>query len=221
MSESSTSRVWDLPVRLFHWLLVLLMVVSVVSVNIGGNAMEIHALSGMAILVLVLFRVVWGIVGGHHARFVHFVRGPAAVAAYVRDLRTGTAAHPPGHNPLGGWSVLAMLVCIGVQAATGLFSNDDIMMDGPLVKWIDKDLSDTITRVHHFNSKVLLGLVTLHLCAIVFHAAVLKEQLVRAMITGRKHTATTPVPEPSTPSLFARAIVTLALCAGAVYLLVR
>lgn len=221
MKEVSATRVWDLPLRLFHWALVVLIIVSVVSVNIGGNAMEIHELSGSAILALVLFRILWGFVGGHHARFTSFVRGPVAVAQYLRRLRAGDHAHPPGHNPLGAWSVLAMLTCVLVQAVTGLFSNDDIMMDGPLVKWITKDLSDAITRVHHLNSKVLLALVVLHLAAIVFHAAVLKERLVGAMWNGGSTVSANPVNESSAAALLVRAAALLGVCAAAVFWLVR
>lgn len=221
MTNPPSTRLWDLPLRLFHWSLVLLMIVSVISVNVGGNAMTIHALSGMAVLTLVLFRLLWGFAGGYHARFASFVRGPRAVLAYVRGLRAGNVAHPFGHNPLGAWSVLAMLACIAVQAGSGLFANDDIMMEGPLVKWIGKDLSDAITRVHEFNSKVLLALVTLHLGAIAFHTLVLKEKLVGAMFSGRKDLNATPAPEPPPAMLLLRGVVLLTLCAGAVYLLVR
>lgn len=217
----SSTPVWDLPLRLFHWTLVLLIIVSVVSVNIGGNAMEIHAWSGITLLTLILFRIVWGFAGGHHARFAHFVRGPAAIVAYVRGLRSGQPAHPLGHNPLGALSVLALLGCLLLQAITGLFSNDDIMMEGPLVKWISKDLSDTLTGIHHINSKVLLALVVLHLTAIAYHTAVLKEKLVGAMFSGRKPVAATAAPEPAPARLVLRGAVVLALCAGAVYLLLR
>lgn len=221
MDDKPSTPVWDLPLRLFHWALVVLMITSVVSVNIGGNAMEVHEASGIAILTLVLFRILWGFAGGHHARFVHFVRGPRAVLSYLRGLRAGGAAHPLGHNPLGALSVLAMLACVAVQAVTGLFANDDVMMEGPLVKWISKDLSDTLTAVHHFNSKLLLALVVLHLAAIAYHAIVLRERLVGAMLTGRKPVHGTPATDPSTIRMVARAAALLALCAMGVYLLLR
>lgn len=221
MPERPSTHVWDLPLRLFHWMLVLLIIVSVVSVNIGGNAMEVHEWSGISLLALVLFRILWGFAGGHHARFTRFVRGPAAIAAYIRAMRSGRFVHSLGHNPLGALSVLALLTCLLVQAVTGLFSNDDIMMEGPLVKWISKDLSDTLTGIHHFNSKVLLALVALHLTALVYHAAVLKDRLVGAMFSGRKPLAGAAAPDPSPSHLLLRAAVLLLLCAGAVYLVVR
>src|SRR5512133_1723758 len=147
--------VWDLPLRLFHWLLVLLVVVSVVSAKIGGNAMQIHLLSGYAILSLVLFRILWGFLGGAHARFASFVRGPAAVIAYLRALPRHQAGQHLGHNPAGAWSVIVMLIVLLAQAGTGLFSNDDIATEGPLAKLVSKALSDRITGAHHLNVKLL------------------------------------------------------------------
>ena len=122
-----TIEVWDWPVRLFHWLLLALVVGSVVSVKIGGGAMVWHGRFGQAILGLVVFRVVWGLIGSRTARFASFVRGPRAIADYLAGRWRGV-----GHNPLGALSVLAMLAVIGFQAATGLFAYDDIAFRGPM-----------------------------------------------------------------------------------------
>ncbi|HUX23673.1 MAG TPA: cytochrome b/b6 domain-containing protein, partial [Burkholderiales bacterium] len=118
--------VWDLPLRMFHWMLALLVAVSIVSAEIGGNAMQIHLRSGYTILTLVLFRILWGFFGGTHARFASFVRGPATAIAHLKALRSQKSGRHLGHNPAGGWSVMLMLFVLLIQAGTGLFSNDDI-----------------------------------------------------------------------------------------------
>ncbi len=178
--------VWDLPLRLFHWVLVLLVVSQVITAWIGGNALEYHALGGYAILALVLFRIAWGFLGGTHARFADFVRGPAAVLAYAKSLGSKSASAHRGHNPLGGWSVLAMLVSLLVQACTGLFANDDVMMEGPLVKHVSGRFSEIATAVHDANAIVLLALVSLHVLAVLFYLFWKEQNLIAPMISGRR-----------------------------------
>ncbi len=119
--------VWDLPTRLFHWLLVIFVIISFVTGNIGGNAMQYHEWGGFAILALLLFRLVWGFVGSRESRFATFVYGPSAVISYARILLCRNSVHYLGHNPLGCWSIIALLFTLLVQAATGLFANDDIV----------------------------------------------------------------------------------------------
>ncbi|MFN0314119.1 MAG: cytochrome b/b6 domain-containing protein [Burkholderiales bacterium] len=218
--KAPTVFVWDLALRLFHWLLVVLVVISWTCAQIGGNAMEYHELSGLAILALVLFRILWGFCGGHHARFGNFVRGPRAAWRYLQALRASKAPASVGHNPLGAWSVLAMLVCLSVQAGTGLFSNDDIMMEGPLVKWISKDVSDLVTRIHHANSSVLLALIVLHLAAVLYYLVAKRDNLITPMITGRKQLAGEST-NARREVVMVRAAVLCAACAAAVYFLIR
>ncbi len=178
-------RVWDLPTRLFHWLLVILVGVSVFTGNVGGlRVMEWHERSGSAILALLLFRIAWGVVGSRHARFVDFVKGPRAVLAYARAwLRE---RHPPwiGHNPLGGWSVVAILISLLVQAITGLFSHDDILTKGPLAGHVSKATSNFLTGIHETNATVLYVLLVVHVGAIVAYRVIKGRNLVRPMITG-------------------------------------
>ena len=212
--------VWDLPLRLFHWLLVLLVVVSWVSVSIGGNAMQIHVLSGYAVLTLVLFRILWGFVGGRHARFASFVRGPATAIAYLRALRRGEPTQPQlGHNPAGGWSVILMLWVLLVQAGTGLFSNDDIATEGPLAKLVSKALSDRISGIHQLNVKLLYVLIALHLAAVAFYFFRKRENLVKPMFTGFKEGVAHPGDSAQRGGSVWLAVPLLAACAGAVYLL--
>jgi cytochrome b len=159
---------------------------SFVTGKIGGTTMQVHEWSGVAILVLVLFRVVWGFVGGVHSRFIAFVTGPRKALEYARTLFRPQAKPYLGHNPLGGWSIIAMLVALGIQAGTGLFANDDILTEGPLFAWVSKDTSDWLTGIHHFNQNFLVALVALHLSAVLFHLVVKHENLIPAMVTGYK-----------------------------------
>lgn len=178
------SLVWDLPLRIFHWALSLLVVSQVTTAMIGGNAMEYHALGGYAILGLVLFRIAWGFLGGTHARFADFVRGPGAAIAYLKSAGTATLR---GHNPLGGWSVLAMLASLLLQAGTGLLATDDVMMEGPLAKHFSDRVSEIATSIHDVNAIVLLALIALHLSAVLFYLFARKQNLILPMLTGRKY----------------------------------
>jgi len=171
--------VWDLPVRLFHWLLVACVVGAFVTAKIGGNAMVWHGRLGLAIVGLLAFRVVWGLVGSNYARFATFVRGPATILAYLRGAWQGQ-----GHNPLGALSVLALLGILAAQATTGLLSNDDIAFSGFLVPLVGSELSSQITSIHRLLENALILLVALHLGAIAFYARVKKHNLVKPMLTG-------------------------------------
>ena len=179
--------VWDLPTRIFHWLLVVLVGLSFATGWTGGDALQIHQWSGITILVLLLFRVAWGFIGGRHARFVAFVRGPVAVLRYARGLGQSGAARFVGHNPLGGWSVLLMLLSLFVQVGTGLFAQDeDLGFEGPLAARVSGATSRFLTHVHHVNLKVLYVLLGLHVLAILFYLVAKRENLVLPMITGAK-----------------------------------
>ncbi len=179
-------RVWDAPVRIVHWALVLLFAFQVYSGNTGGNVMLWHAYAGYAILSLVLFRIAWGFVGSTHARFAEFLAGPVGAARFARKLFSRELAVFAGHNPLGGWMVVALLLSLALQAGTGLFANDDIATEGPLAVLVSKALSDRLTTIHRWNAVVLIVLVSLHIAAVFFHWVVKKENLVGAMFTGVK-----------------------------------
>lgn len=210
--------VWDLPVRLFHWLLVMLVVVSFVTGELGGTWMQIHLWSGYTILGLLLFRLVWGVIGGHHARFSSFVRGPNAVLRYARTLWDRSAPRHLGHNPLGGWSVLAMLLLLLFQVATGLFANDDIFTQGPLYPWVGKATSDFLTEIHEVNQGVLLALICVHVAAVLSYLVIKHENLIGPMITGRKSWRGEG---PASTSRLWAAAVAAGLAAAVVWLLVR
>lgn len=211
-------RVWDLPTRLFHWLLVACIVGSLVSVNLGGNAVGWHLRFGYAILALLLFRLLWGFAGPRYARFASFPPNPVAAIAWLRGARSARA----GHNPVGAFSVYAMLAALALQAVTGLFATDDIMWDGPLKAQVSNATSALLTRVHKVNRFVVLALIVLHLAAIAWYGRVRKEPLVRAMIDGDKAVATVagePSPEPAADGARERvlALALLGLSAVAVW----
>lgn len=181
MSETPTP-VWDVPTRLFHWSLVILIVVAWLTAE---KQMTIHRGAGYAVLGLLAFRVWWGLAGGSTARFSDFVRGPGAVSAYLKASREGTEGEHAGHNPLGALSVLALLGVVAVQVILGLFAIDeDGFEGGPLSDRIDFDLARQIAEWHELAFRVLQGLVVLHLAAIVFYAVRKRQDLVRPMITG-------------------------------------
>lgn len=188
MTGKKIINVWDWPIRLFHWLLVLLVVVSWSTAQIGGNAMQYHMWSGYAILSLVLFRFAWGFVGSDTARFANFLRGPRAVLVYLRSWSSPHYQTVLGHNPPGGWSVVALLLALLFQVSTGLFSNDDIATEGPLYALVSKALSDALTQLHKFSFNVLLTLIVVHLAAIILYRVKHRENLVRPMLTGDKMT---------------------------------
>ena len=199
--------VWDFPTRLFHWLLVVLVAVSFTTGAIGGNAMVYHERSGFAILVLLVFRIVWGFVGSRQSRFSDFVKGPAAVWRYATALFRGDAERHLGHNPMGGWSVLALLLALLIQVVTGLFANDDIITEGPLYLWVSKPVSDWLTRIHRINRFVLVALVATHLSAVLFYLWGKGENLIKPMITGKKSWRSDDTPLPAAPAWLAGAVI--------------
>ena len=184
--DSYRIKVWDLPTRLFHWILVALVIVSFVTGRMGGTAMKYHEWSGLAILVLVLFRILWGFVGGQESRFKSFVKGPSAVYRYAWTMFERNSDRHLGHNPLGGLSVLLLLISLLVQAGTGLFANDDILTEGPLFDLVSKDTSDWLTSIHHINKIILAGLISIHIGAILFYLVYKRENLIYPMISGFK-----------------------------------
>lgn len=177
-------RVWDLPLRVFHWLLAVAVAAAMLTGQIGGNLMVWHGRLGILIAGLIGFRLAWGLVGSTHSRFSSFVRGPAAIAAYLRG-----SWHGLGHNPLGALSVLGLLTVLGLQASGGLFANDDIAFQGPLYGLVSKDTSDWMTGLHRKGFWLVLALVALHIAAIVFYTRVKGERLVGAMLSGQKEVA--------------------------------
>lgn len=180
-TESTTLRIWDLPTRLFHWALAICVTGSFVTIKMGGFVgMEWHVRFGQITFGLILFRLIWGFVGPHYARFRQFVHGPLTIWRYLR----GEHLHIAGHNPVGAVSVVAMLFLFGFQAFSGLFASEDVFFtSGPLAH-LSRAWSTRLTGLHKLAEWPLLALIALHLGAIVWHQFVNKQQLARAMVTG-------------------------------------
>jgi cytochrome b len=212
------ARVWDLPVRVFHWVLVALLLFQVVSGKVGGKLIDWHLYSGYAVFVLVVFRVLWGFAGSSSARFASFLVRPATALRFGASLLSRRAEAYAGHNPLGGWMVVALLVSLALQVGTGLFSNDGIATDGPLAALISIELSDRLSELHGWNVWILLALAAVHTAAALYHWLVLKEDLIGAMFTGVKRLRTA-----ETTATFVspwRALLVLACALAAVLLIV-
>ncbi|WP_370680684.1 cytochrome b/b6 domain-containing protein [Comamonas sp. GB3 AK4-5] len=181
--NTSSTRIWDLPTRLFHWLLAASVIALVVTAKMGGNAMEWHLRLGHAVLALLVFRILWGLVGGYWSRFTTFTPSPARLLRYLRGQ--GTASDRNGHNPLGALSVWGMLLVLGAQAGSGLFSDDDIAFSGPLTRFVSGDTVGWATTWHkEWGQWLLLALIALHLCAVVFYTVVRRQRMVAAMLHG-------------------------------------
>jgi cytochrome b len=215
-------RVWDLPTRIFHWALALTIVGSVLSAQIGGNAMTWHFRLGYAVFTLLAFRLLWGLVGGRWSRFASFIYAPGTVLRYLRGQVRPDEHLDVGHNPLGSFSVLALLAILAAQVATGLVADDEIANLGPLNRYVSNATAHLATSWHKdWGSSLVYVLVALHVGAIVFYLRRKKIDLVRPMLVGDK-----PLP-PGTPASADRwrhrmmALVLLAACAGVVTWVVR
>ena len=179
-------RVWDLPVRLVHWALVLLLGFQVFSAWRGGEWMQWHAYSGCTILFLVVFRIAWGFLGTRYALFSSFIASPAAVLRMLPAMFRREPLPYAGHNPLAGWMVLAIFVALLLQAATGLFANDGAGFQGPLAGYISTEASAGLTVFHRANIRVVLVLSGLHVGAAFWHLLFKRDDLISAMFHGRK-----------------------------------
>lgn len=213
MPEPEQDRlfVWDLPLRLFHWGLAVAVVTNVVTANIGR--MDLHERSGLTVLGLVAFRIVWGYVGGHHARFASFVRMPWTVLAWLRAPADPAVPRQAGHSPLAALSVLGLLAITGFMAVTGMFSTDGILFDGPLAH-LAPERSAEITKIHHLAKLALIALVILHLAAILVYKFDKKVNLTLAMVSGRASEPPAMIKGPDGGISLARMWLGLALMGG-------
>jgi cytochrome b len=216
-------RVWDLPTRLFHWALVLLVAAQFATGEFHWLSMQWHYRFGYATLALLLFRVAWGFAGSQTSRFTQFLRGPGNAWRYAKALVAGHPARSVGHNPLGGWSVVAILLLLVAQAATGLFASDGIDTDGPLVDAVDSATVKWMTRIHHLGENALIAWIVLHLLAVLLHWLLRRDDLVTPMLTGRRGDDGRGSGDPAPPRFAssARAALLFALAALAVFALSR
>jgi len=187
MSEGMRrTKLWDLPVRLTHWSFVALLPALWGSAELGK--IDLHKTLGLIMLGLVLFRILWGLIGSQTARFTQFVKGPSTVLAYMRGLRSGEeVAAVVGHNPMGAVSVVLLLGLLAAQVTVGLFTQDvDGVESGPLNFMVTYETADSLRGVHELLFNLILAFVVLHLAAILFYTFKKKDRLVPPMITGSK-----------------------------------
>jgi len=208
-------RVWDLPTRLFHWALAFCFTGLLFTGTVGGTAMSFHFRFGYAVLALLLFRLVWGVVGGRWSRFSSFLFGPKATLAYLKGH--STSDQRVGHSPLAALSVFALLAFLTAQVATGLVSDDEISFAGPLTHLVSNATVSLATSYHADIGKwILLALVLLHLGAVVYYTR-RQHRLVSAMIHGDKLLAVTARPSRDDVPARLLALFIFVLCATAAY----
>jgi len=211
-------RIWDLPTRLFHWLLTGMVVFSFTTGKLGGNWVEWHFRSGYAILALLLFRLFWGVAGSHYARFTNFLPSSAGAWRALRSKGAGVTAVSAGHSEIGRLSVYALLVVLLLQVATGLFSNDGTFNEGPWARWVTETTSNQLSALHYYNHWMMVVLVAVHVAAVVFYL-VRRQDLITPMLTGDKFGVAAPAAEDGT-AIRLRALAIAVLASAIVYVLV-
>ena len=213
-ADAPARLVWDLPVRVFHWSLVALVAAAWASAEAGW--MEIHFYTGYAIATLLLFRIAWGLAGPRYARFASFVAGPRAVLAYLRGWLDGSAREPAGHTPAGGWMIIALLVLLLLQVASGMLNSHDGLDAGPWYWAASEDLRDLAEDTHETVFDLLLAAAAVHVVAVLLYLLRPGVNLVAAMFSGRKRTAEPAIPGSRLPL----ALLLLAAAATGVWYLV-
>lgn len=210
--------VWDLPVRLFHWLLVLSLFGQWLTVEVLEDAIDIHFYLGYFTLGLIVFRLVWGIVGTKYAKFSNFVAGPKTMLSYINMIRLKQHKPTVGHNPIGGLMLPAVLILVGLQAVSGLFITDDIISSGPYYDSASKSVKGYMQWLHHNIFDILLGFIVIHLVAIASYKFGLKHELIKPMFTGKKRV---DIKDSVPSSQILKAIIVVCLVAIFVYWLVE
>ena len=206
--------IWGIPVRLFHWSLFGLICVSFYTGKFGDfDSIDNHMLAGYGVIALVLFRLMFGLFGQGHIRFSNFIKGPKAIIAYIKSPQTSA-----GHNPLGALGVVALLLSLAVQAGTGLFTSDEIFVEGPLYHLVSSETSGLFSEIHEINQWILLCLISLHISAVAFHELWLKERILGAMVHGKKTLSSNEVEQ---NHQFGLAALCLLIAAGATWYLVN
>jgi len=212
-----TTRIWDLATRIFHWLLVFSVIGLIITGNVGGNAMEWHFRLGYVVFTLLLFRIVWGLIGGHWSRFTTFIYSPKSMINYLKGAHP--KHHAIGHNPLGALSVFALLLTLSAQVATGLFSDDEIAAVGPLAKYVS---NATVSQASFYHTEIgklfIILLVVYHIGAILFYLLNKRENLVKPMIHGDKLVDADTPPSRDDGRMLLLALITVLACGAVVYL---
>lgn len=216
MNHQNTTLIWDLPLRIFHWSLAGLVFYSWYSMEVLNN-LDHHFLSGYAILTLLIFRLIWGIIGPENARFSSFIRGPRTVLSYLKGEQPNVHG---GHNPLGALSVMLLLTVVSAQVISGLFSDDEYYYFGPLSSFVSGSTVAAMTEFHAFNFNIVMGAILLHILAILYYVFIKKHSLIVPMITGYKKDLGADVRSISGSKVGA-ALVVISCAAAIVYAITR
>ena len=205
-------HIWDLPTRLFHWLLALSVSAALLTGWLGGNWMAWHGRLGLFVAGLLAFRLAWGVLGSTYVRFGQVLHLPQSLPAYLRG-----EWHGAGHNPLGWLSVLAMLGALGFQVASGLVANDDIAFTGPLYRLVDSDTSSRLTGLHRQGMWLVIALIALHLAALLFYRLVRGENLIEAMLHGQRRIPAARPVKPASGGSLPALLIALAFAGATVW----
>ena len=215
--QQTTVRVWDLPTRAFHWALAACVLASIATAWTGGNAMVWHFRLGYAAFTLLTFRLVWGFIGGHWSRFASFAYAPTTVWRYLRGASRPDEHHDVGHNPLGAFSVFAVLGLLALQVGTGLFADDEISNAGPLSKFVSGATSLALTGWHKgYGQWLIVALIVLHVGAILYFLTAKRRNLVVPMVTGDKRLVALAPQSVDSAGSRTLAAMLLVVCAGLV-----
>ncbi len=212
--------VWDLPTRLFHWLLALDILGLYLTAQAGDPIMEWHFRLGYVALGLVVFRIIWGFVGPRHARFSTFLAGPGTVFRYLATFLRRDSVAAPGHNPVGALMVILLLLMVGFQAITGLFTSDDIVFAGPYNGAVDGALAAKLGGWHHLNFSILQWAILAHVVAVLFYLVFKRQNLIGAMFSGRKPAHVVSETEAISGSQLVKALIIAAIVAAGIWYLV-
>ncbi|MFC3095971.1 cytochrome B [Alteromonas sediminis] len=186
--DQQTQTIWDIPVRICHWAIVLLVIAQWVTAELLDDAIQWHAWFGYGLLGVVVFRLLWGFIGSRYARFGQFLASPKTVLHYLVATFKGEAPTYTGHNPLGGWMALFLLLVLLVQSITGLFMTDEIFFSAPYFSAVSSDVQSLMNTLHHQAFTVIQIAVLLHVIAALIYVFVKKQPIIKAMVTGKKPT---------------------------------
>ena len=212
--------VWDLPTRLFHWLLAIDILCLYLTAEAGTPKMEWHFRFGYVALGLVVFRIVWGFIGPRHARFSTFLVGPSRLFAYLRHFGRRDSIAAPGHNPAGAIMVVVLLIMVGLQAITGLFTSDDIVYAGPYNGAVTGETANKMGALHHQNFSILQWAILAHVVAVLFYVFFKRQNLIGAMLNGRKPANVVSETEAISSSQLLKALILALIVAGGIWYLV-
>jgi cytochrome b len=196
--DTTSIRIWDLPIRIFHWTLVASIGFAWFTAESSESWMEWHERTGIFILSLVIWRIIWGFVGSDTARFSQFLKSPFYALHHLQEMRQQATAYHAGHNPLGAWMVIALLAMILVQGLTGLFATDDIATEGPLAHLVSGSTSETLTSLHHLGFNIILMLAAIHIAAVLFYRFAKQTNLIKTMVLGTADWPNAQQPKPET-----------------------